>query len=57
MGNGGMVMLDAKKEATITFTVTKEMVGAWTMGCFEGDTLKHFDLGMGGILYVRDLSN
>jgi len=57
MGNGGMVMLDAKKEAVITFTVTKEMVGAWTMGCFEGDTLKHFDLGMGGILYVRDLSN
>jgi len=57
MENGGMVMLDAKKEATITFTVTKEMVGAWTMGCFEGDTLKHFDLGMGGILYVRDLSN
>jgi len=57
MGNGGMVMLDAKKEAVITFTVTKKMVGAWTMGCFEGDTLKHFDLGMGGILYVRDLSN
>lgn len=57
MENGGMVMLDAKKEATITFTVTKEMAGAWTMGCFEGDTLKHFDLGMGGILYVRDLSN
>jgi len=57
MENGGMVMLDAKKEAIITFTVTKDMVGAWTMGCFEGDTLKHFDLGMGGILYVRDLSN
>jgi len=27
------------------------------MGCFEGDTLKHFDLGMAGILYVRDLSD
>jgi len=32
-------------------------LGAWTLGCFEGDTLKHFDLGMAGILYVRDLSN
>ncbi|NJC95423.1 MAG: hypothetical protein FIB03_03630 [Anaerolineae bacterium] len=57
MENGGMVMLDAKKEAVITFKVTKEMVGAWTMGCFEGGDLKHFDLGMAGILYVRDLSN
>lgn len=55
--NGGMVMLDVKKEAMITFTVTKEMVGAWTMGCFEGDTLKHFDLGMAGILYVRDFGD
>lgn len=51
---GGMVMIDPEKEATITFTVTKEMAGAWTMGCFEGGDLKHLDLGMAGILYVRD---
>ena len=57
MENGGMVMIGPKKEATITFTVTKDMAGAWTMGCFEGGDLKHFDLGMAGILYVRDLDN
>ena len=57
MENGGMVMIGPKKEATITFTVTKDMAGAWTMGCFEGGDLKHFDLGMADILYVRDLDN
>ena len=57
MENGGMVMIGPKKEATITFTVTKDMAGAWTMGCFEGEDLKHFDLGMADILYVRDLDN
>jgi len=54
MGNGGMVMLDAKGEATITFTVNEGMEGAWTIGCFEGNTPRHFDLGMAGILYVRN---
>lgn len=53
--NGGMVMLQPTKEATVTFTVTKEMVGTWTMGCFEGENPRHFDLGMAGILYVRQL--
>jgi hypothetical protein len=57
MANGGMVMLDTQKEATITFTVTKEMEGAWTIGCFEGEDLRHFDLGMAGILYVRNFNN
>lgn len=57
MENGGMVMIQPQKEATITFTVTKEMEGTWTMGCFEGGDLKHFDLGMAGILYVRNLSD
>jgi len=58
MVNGGMVMIAPEKEATITFTVTKEMAGAWTMGCFEGgNPEKHFDLGMAGILYVRDFDN
>ena len=54
MANGGMVMLMPEKEATITFTVTPEMFGAWTIGCFEGGDLRHLDLGMAGILYVRD---
>ena len=30
--NGFMAMLNPDKEATITFTVTPEMVGTWTMG-------------------------
>lgn len=57
MENGGMVMIQPQKEATITFTVTKEMAGTWTMGCFEGEGLKHFDLGMAGILYVRNFGD
>jgi len=58
MTNGGMVMIQPEKEATITFTVTKEMAGAWTIGCFEGgNPEKHFDLGMAGILYVRDFGD
>jgi hypothetical protein len=57
MENGGMVMIGPKKEATITFTVTKDMAGTWTIGCFEGGDLKHFDLGMAGILYVRDFGD
>jgi len=58
MTNGGMVMIQPEKEATINFTVTKEMAGEWTMGCFEGgNPEKHLDLGMAGILYVRDFGN
>jgi len=58
MANGGMVMIAPEKEATITFTVTKEMAGAWTIGCFEGgNPEKHLDLGMAGILYVRDFGD
>ena len=57
MANGGMVMLDAKGEATITFTVNEGMEGAWTIGCFEGNTPRHLDLGMAGILYVRNFDN
>jgi plastocyanin len=58
MVNGGMVMIQPEKEATITFTVTKEMTGAWTIGCFEGgNPEKHFDLGMAGILYVRNFDD
>ncbi|MGD8406830.1 MAG: hypothetical protein PVJ21_24440 [Anaerolineales bacterium] len=58
MTNGGMVMIQPEKEATITFTVTKEMTGAWTIGCFEGgNPEKHFDLGMAGILYVRNFDD
>jgi hypothetical protein len=58
MANGGMVMIQPEKEATITFTVTKDMAGAWTIGCFEGaNPIKYLDLNMAGILYVRDFDN
>ncbi len=52
MKNGFMVMFQPEQEATVTFTVTEDMLGAWTMGCFEGDDNVHFDQGMAGILYV-----
>jgi len=52
MENGFMVMFEPEQEATVTFTVTEDMVGTWTMGCFEGDDNVHFDQGMAGILYV-----
>jgi len=54
MENGFMVMLEPEKKATITFTVTPEMAGTWTMGCFEVSAgHNHFDEGMAGLLIVR----
>jgi len=53
MVNGFMAMFEPQQEATITFHVTEEMLGAWTMGCFEVDqSMVHFDEGMIGVLYV-----
>ena len=53
MENGFMVMFEPKQEATITFTVTKDMLGTWTMGCFETSAGKvHFDQGMVGNVIV-----
>lgn len=40
------------QEATLTFTVTEDMVGEWELGCFVEDGL-HYDAGMHGILIVK----
>ena len=52
-GHGGfMVILPIGADATMTFTVTKEMVGEWEMGCFEQDGV-HYDAGMKGPVSVK----
>ncbi len=49
---GFMVVLNQNGDrATITFTVTKEMVGEWEMGCFEQDGV-HYNAGMKGVFVV-----
>ena len=53
MGHGNfMVILPIGADATMTFTVTKEMVGEWEIGCFEQDGV-HFDAGMKGTVSVK----
>src|SRR3990172_10805131 len=47
-----MVVLPIGADATMTFTVTKEMVGEWEMGCFEQDGV-HFDAGMKGTVSIK----
>ena len=50
---GFMVFLPVGNEqATITFTVTDDMVGEWEIGCFELDGV-HYDAGMKGALIVK----
>jgi uncharacterized cupredoxin-like copper-binding protein len=52
--NGIMVVLDPGDEkATITFTVTEEMVGEWEIGCFEDDGA-HYLAGMKGRFIVDE---
>lgn len=52
--NGYMVLLPAEgDQASLTFTVTKEMVGEWEMGCFEQDGV-HYTAGMKGRLVVEE---
>jgi len=49
---GFMVHLPVGSEtATMTFTVTKDMVGEWEIGCFEQDGV-HYTAGMVGTLVV-----
>lgn len=51
--DGFMVFLPAGDDtATVSFTVTEEMVGEWEIGCFELDGV-HYDAGMVGKLTVR----
>jgi len=49
---GFMVVLPPGEDtATITFTVTDEMMGEWEIGCFELDGV-HYNAGMVGSLKV-----
>lgn len=50
---GFMVALPAEsmEKATITFTVTEDMVGEWEMGCFLQEGV-HYDAGMKGTFIV-----
>lgn len=51
---GFMVLLPAGDEtATLSFTVTEDMVGEWEIGCFELDGV-HYDAGMVGTLIVTE---
>jgi plastocyanin len=49
--HGFMVGIPVGGQATMKFTVTKEMVGDWEMGCFEQDGV-HYDAGMKGTVSV-----
>lgn len=49
---GFMVVLPQPQDkATITFTVTSDMVGEWEMGCFSQEGV-HYDAGMVGKFIV-----
>ena len=49
---GYMVMVPVGNDtATISFTVTPEMVGTWEFGCFELDGV-HYNSGMKGTLTI-----
>lgn len=53
MQGGFMAMFEPQQETTITFDVTEDMLGTWTIGCFEvSQGIVHFDEGMAGILTV-----
>lgn len=50
---GNMVVQPAGSDpTTIQFTVTKDMLGTWEMGCFEENGL-HYTSGMTGTITVR----
>lgn len=50
--HGFMVLMPAgSDEATVTFTVTEEMVGTWEIGCFT-DGGSHYGQGMRGTFVV-----
>jgi len=52
--SGFMVLIpNGEKDATISFTVTEDMVGEWEMGCFTDDG-QHYEDGMHGTLVVKE---
>lgn len=50
-GSFMVVLPENSDKASVTFTVTEEMVGEWELGCFEQDGV-HYDAGMKGSLVV-----
>ena len=48
-----MVVREPTQTATITFTVTEDSVGEWTVGCFEGEGA-HWEAGMKGKIIVEE---
>ena len=48
---GLMVVLGTGGRATMTFTVSNDMVGEWEMGCFEQEGV-HYDAGMHGPVMI-----
>lgn len=54
MHGGFMVQLeDDTHTASVTFTVTEEMIGEWELGCFLLDGV-HYNSGMHGALVVTE---
>lgn len=54
MGHQGFMVVLSKTgdKATITFTVSRDMVGEWEIGCFEQNGV-HYDAGMKGKFVVK----
>jgi plastocyanin len=50
-GSFMVVLPETGDQASMTFTVTEDMVGEWELGCFEQDGV-HYDAGMKGTLVV-----
>jgi plastocyanin len=50
-GSFMVVLPETGDQASMTFTVTQDMVGEWELGCFEQDGV-HYDAGMKGTLVV-----
>jgi plastocyanin len=46
-----IILPRTNSQATLTFTVTREMLGEWEMGCFEQEGV-HYDAGMKGKFIV-----
>lgn len=55
MDHAGFVVVlpNGSQDATITFTVTEDMLGEWEMGCFTDDG-QHYEGGMKGTLVVSN---
>jgi plastocyanin len=50
-GSFMVVLPETGDQASMTFTVTEDMVGEWELGCFEQNGV-HYDAGMKGTLVV-----